>query len=247
GVHVPVDVVDGMETPEEGNAVVDAVPVPERVVEQKNRRRRAEQPPRSEKAEQPQAPFGRAMRDRQENGNLQQLDYRETDSGHRDVAACPPELGFAATPQRPQRLQKREHEKPASDHGRRDPAGHPGAHGSASPLAFELDSMVIRESLPHDSLEISQPSSGASAFLSFDIPFAAMDRFTPQDVHCSLPAGIKDLGGPVECVAHQRTLTLAGYSCWPPDLYPGVSRKTRRNDPNPIRSPSASRAFPSIF
>ena len=130
GVHVAVHVVNAMEAPEEGNAVVDPVPEPQRVVEQDDRCHRADEPAHRDPMQEADLRFHRPLRYRQQNRNLQQLEDRETQARKREVAAKASKLRLAGAAQGKSRLHQQEQQERAGNSRGSNPGAKVRRHAS---------------------------------------------------------------------------------------------------------------------
>ena len=128
-VHVPVDVVDAMEPPEEGRAVIEPVPDPERVVEQEERRRDPKRRGRGEPAEQAELVFQSPRGDRNDQGGLKNRERGEADAAECQVAGEANGLMLARLAKRTKSFGRRKQER--FDRNRDgEPRGHHGEHTS---------------------------------------------------------------------------------------------------------------------
>src|SRR5258706_2551984 len=112
---------DRVKPPEDRKDVVDAVPDPERVVEEDDDEPNRDGPWQPDHVEEPDVAPRHPLRDGDEQRRLQQRDGAERDAARRQVASDAPKFRFPLFPKGSPRFVEKEKEKDGNRRGHRAP------------------------------------------------------------------------------------------------------------------------------
>lgn len=110
-IQISIDVVYGVESPEERDPVVTPMPEPKGVIEQENGDGNPNPAPGAESVEQPEPPLHDPTRDRNQNRDLQELRGPETCTRDDEISTYASQPRLSPLPQRAQGFQPKEKEK----------------------------------------------------------------------------------------------------------------------------------------